>query len=319
MPFFQSKCWTPLICCVFLVLSVESGFSQSPPAPQLAIIQTADTLGKGGYTTTFGLFQFQKGRLKAENQSVEIGNFAEAHDVELEVETFLMPIRFIYGIGDYLDLVLGGTFSTGGVRKIISDYYNTGDSMRDQRVYDQALFDTTIGLKYGIKPDDRDGLPKIAIGGDVQIGFSADNKLNSTDDFLDHTPADSFPFVGVNTYFIGSHRIADLVQGHAGVGIYLSTKSLKTSDSFLLNWQVGGEALLSDDLWLVADFSREFPLAGMTISNLISVGMRYELSNGATFHFGYVSEPGFQFSLSVGRAKDGIIAPRAPGGDDLLF
>ncbi|MDE0042898.1 MAG: hypothetical protein OXT74_12740 [Candidatus Poribacteria bacterium] len=310
---------TLLTCCTVLVLIAESGFGQLPPAPQLALMQTADTLGKGGYTTAFGHFQFQKGRVIAENQSVEIGNFEELHTVELNVQTFLMPIRFTYGIDENLDLILGGTFSTGGVRKTVYDFYETGDPDRDRRVYDQALFDTVVGLKYGIKPDDSDGLPKIAIGGDVQIGYSADNRLSGTGDFLDPTPADGFPFVGVNTYILGALRFGEYVRGHAGVGMFLSSKSFRATDSFLLNWQLGGEVLLTHDLWLVGDFSRELPLAGMTISNQLSVGVRYEISNRASFHFGYVSEPGFQFSLAVGGEKSRMIAPAAPKRDEIQF
>lgn len=311
--------WTLLACCSVLILIAESGFGQLPPAPHLALMQTADTLGKGGYTTAFGHFQFEKGRVKAENQSVEIGNFEELHTVELNVQTFLMPIRFTYGIGENLDLVLGGTFSTGGVRKTVYDFYETGDPDQDRRVYDQAVFDTVVGLKYGIKPDDSDGLPKISIGGDVQIGYSADNRLSGTGDFLDPTPADSFPFVGVNTYILGALRFGEYARGHAGVGMYLSSKSFRATDSFLLNWQLGGEVMLSHDLWLVGDYSRELPIAGMTISNQLAVGVRYEISNRASFHFGYVSEPGFQFSLAVGGEKGSMIAPTAPKQDEIQF
>ena len=310
---------TLLTCCTLLILIAEPGFGQVPPAPQLALMQTADTLGKGGYTTSFGHFQFQKGRVIAEDQDVEIGNFEESHTVEMDVQTFLIPIRFTYGIGENLDLVLGGTFSTGGVRKTVYDFYETGDPERDRRVYDQALFDTVVGLKYGIKPDDSDGLPKLSIGGDVQVGYSADDRLSGAGDFLDPTPADSFPFVGVNTYILGALSFGEFARGHAGVGMFLSSKSFRATDSFILNWQLGGEVLLTHDLWLVGDFSRELPLAGMTISNQLSVGVRYEISNRASFHFGYVSEPGFQFSLAVGGEKGSMIAPAAPQEDELRF
>lgn len=320
MRFFRSMHrWTLVGCCMLLIPVVESALGQLPPAPHLALMQTADTLGKGGYSTSFGHFQFQKGRVKSEDQSVEIGNFEELHTVEIDVQTYLMPIRFTYGIGENLDFILGGTLSTGGVRKIVYDFYETGDPDRDRRVYDQALFDTVIGLKYGIKPDDTDGLPKISIGGDVQIGYSADNRLSGTGDFLDSTPADSFPFVGVNTYILGALRLGEYARAHGGVGMYLSSKSFKATDSFLLNWQLGGEVLLTHSLWLVGDFTRELPLAGITISNLLSVGLRYEISNRASFHFGYISEPGFQFSLAVGGEKDNLIAPTAPKQDEIQF
>ena len=77
--------WTSLTCCTLLILIAPSAFGQVPPAPQLALMQTADTLGKGGYTTSVGHFQFQKGRVTAEDQAVEIGNFEELHTVEMNV------------------------------------------------------------------------------------------------------------------------------------------------------------------------------------------------------------------------------------------
>ena len=121
-----------------------------------------------------------------------------------------------------------------------------------------------IGLKYNIKPERNDNFPSISVGGDTQFGFTADDRLNSDDEFLDHSPADGFPFVGVNTYLVGTQRFGSLFKVHAGVGVFLTSKSLKTTDFFTLNWQVGGEVAVSDNLWLVADFSRELPYAGDT-------------------------------------------------------
>ena len=83
---------------------------------------------------------------------------------------------------------------------------------------------------------------------------------------------------------------------------------------------LGGELAFSENLWLVGDFSRELPLSGVTISNLLSIGFRYELSETAAFHVGFVDTPGFQFYLTSGGEKEGVIAPQAPEmGDDLLF
>ena len=45
---------------------------------------------------------------------------------------------------------------------------------------------------------------------DVQFGFTADDRLNSDNEFLDHSPADGFPFMGVNTYLVGTQRFGDL-------------------------------------------------------------------------------------------------------------
>ena len=322
---------------IFLVLSVfgmgiiPSAFGGAPPAPQLGVMQTAETLGKGGYMTTFGLFQFEKKGLDnlPEQQRVTIGNFDELHLVEFQIETFLIPARLTYGIGDRLDLILGATFSTGGVQKIIPDFYRVGDetqedipldAKKDRRVYEQSLFDTVVGLKYNIKPDVHDGLPSVSVGGEMQLGFTADNQLNSDEEFIDHSPADSFPFVGIKTYLVGTQHFGQLIKAHAGLGSYLSSKSLRTTDSFQLIWQLGGEIAFSERLWIVGDFSRELPLSGVTISNLISLGFRYEISETAAFHVGYVSTPGFQFNLTIGGEKERAVAPQTPGGGgDLLF
>ena len=318
-----------LIISTVIVGAITPTIGQAS-APQLGVMQTAETLGKGGYTTNFGLFQFEKERRMPDNrQRVVIGNFEEFHLVELEIETFLAPIRFTYGLSDKLDLTLGGTFSTGGVRKIIPDYYRISDTDKDalpldpaadRRVYNQALFDTVIGIKYNIKPEVYDGLPSLSVGGDVQIGYTADNRLNTDNEFLDRTPHDSFPFVGIDTYLVATHKFNDYLKAHGAVGAYLSSKSLKTTDSFTLIWQMGGELAFSENLWMTGDFSRALPLSGVTITNLLSIGLRYQLSNSSAFYVGFVSEPGFQFYLTVGGKKEAIVAPETPEtGDDLLF
>ena len=285
--------------------------AQLPAISHLSTIQTAEPMGKGGYSTSFGILQYSKVDLLPDlKQKVDIGGFEESHRVTLEIETFLVPVRFTYGLSDELDLLLGGTFSTGGagVRKVIHDFYNTATETADdpnvnRRVYDQPLFDGVIGLKYNIKPDRNDNLPSISIGGDAQFGFTADDRLNSDNEFLDHSPADGFPFLGINTYLVGSQRIGSLFKVHAGVGIFLTSKALKTTDFFTLNWQVGGEIAVSDNMWLVADFSRELPYAGVHVTNLIGFAFRYEISNTLAFQLGFNSQPGFLFNLTFGGEK----------------
>ena len=303
---------------------------QSPPVTQLGVMQTADTLGKGGYTTSFGMFQVDRKQLDVtpeQPQRVIIGNFEGLHNVEFEINTFLIPARLTYGIGERLDLLLGATFSTGGTRKIVPDFYRIGDTYdaeqsldptQDRRVYEQSVFDFVVGLKHNIKPDVQDGLPSISIGGDVQIGFTADDQLNSDKEFADPSPADSFPFTGISTYLVGTQRFGQFMRVHAGIGSHLSSKSLKTTDSFQLLWQLGVEFAFSDNFWLVSDFSRRRNLSGITINDLISVGFRYKLSETAAFNIGYVTEPGFQFYLTVGGANENVL-PTEESGDDLLF
>ncbi len=304
------------ICCLILISITTPLFAQLPPVPQLSTIQTAEPMGKGGSTTTFGLFQYAKVDLLPDHsQRVDIGGFEESHRVTLEIETFLIPVRFTYGLSEQLDLVLGGTFSTGGVRKVIHDFYNTdNDELANQRVYEQSLFEGIIGMKYNLKPDRNDNFPSLSIGGDAQFGYTADDRLNSDNEFLDHSPADSFPFVGLNTYLVGTQRFGDFFKVHAGVGAFLTSKALRTTDFFTLNWQVGAEVAVSDNMRLVADFSRELPYAGLNVANLIGLAFRYEVSNTLAFQLGYISRPGFQFNLTFGGES-----ARAVSGENLLF
>ena len=319
-----------LILSAFLAMAGTSLFAQSPPVTQLGVMQTADTLGKGGYTTSVGMFQIDRKKLDVtpkQPQRVVIGNFEGLHNVELEVNTFLIPARLTYGIGERLDLLLGATFSTGGARKIVPDFYRIGDTYdaeesidatQDRRVYEQSIFDLVVGLKHNIKPDQQDGFPGISIGGDVQVGFTADDQLNTDKEFVDASPADSFPFMGINTYLVGTQRFGQFMRVHAGVGSYLSSKSLKSSDSFQLIWQLGAEFAFSNNFWLVTDFSRRRAFSGIAINDLISIGFRYKLSDTVAFNIGYVTEPGFQFYLTVGGGKGGTVVPEGDG-DDLLF
>ena len=308
------------LCTVFLISIALPVSAQLPKVSQLNTIQTAEPLGKGGSSTTFGLLQYAKVDLLPDlSQRVDIGGFEESHRVTFEIETFLVPVRFAYGLNDELDLLLGGTFSTGGVRKIVHDFYNTAvenntDPNVNRRVYEQPLFDGIIGLKYNIKPDRNDNLPSISVGGDVQFGFTADDRLNSDNEFLDHSPADGFPFMGVNTYLVGTQRFGDLFKVHAGVGVFLTSKALKTTDFFTLNWQVGTEVAVSDNMWFVADFSRELPYAGVHVTNLIGLTLRYEISNTLAFQLGFNSRPGFLFNLTFGGEET-----QALEGENLLF
>lgn len=309
-----------IMCASLLIGTVSPLSAQLPAVSHLNTIQTAEPIGKGGSSTTFGFLQYSKVDLLPDlSQKVDIGGFEELHRVTLEIETFLVPVRFAYGLSDELDLILGGTFSTGGVRKVVHDFYsnnaeNDADPNANRRIYDQPLFEGVIGLKYNVKPQRNDNLPSFSVGGDAQFGFTADDRLNSDNEFLDHSPADGFPFMGVNTYLVGTQRLGSLFKLHAGVGVFLTSKSLKTTDFFTLNWQVGTEIAISDNMWLVADFSRELPYAGVHVTNLIGLTFRYEISNTLAFQLGFNSRPGFQFNLTFGGE-----ASQALEGENLLF
>ena len=306
----HTQAFIRVIITLFLFIGIATPlWAQLPAISHLSTIQTAEPMGKGGSSTTFGILQYSKVDLLPDlSQKVDIGGFEESHRVTFQIETFLVPVRFNYGLSDELDLVLGGTLSTGGVRKVVHDFYNTATETSaepniNRRVYDQPLFDGVIGLKYNIKPDRNDNLPSISLGGDAQFGFTADDRLNSDNEFLDHSPADGFPFLGINTYLVGTQRLGSLFKLHAGVGIFLTSKALKTTDFFTLNWQVGSEVAVSDNMWLVADFSRELPYAGVHVTNLIGFAFRYEISNTLAFQLGFNSQPGFLFNLTFGGEK----------------
>lgn len=291
-------------------------FAQSVSVSQLTTIPTAEPIGKGGSATYLGMFQHPKVDLLPEHsQNVVIGGFEESHRVTLEIETYLIPVRFTYGLSDHLDLRLGATPSTGGVHKVVEDYYNTGDPDTNfKRIYEQPLYDGLIGLKYNIRPERNDGFPSISIGGDVYSGFTADDRLNSDNEFLDHTPIDGYPFIGLNTYFVGSQKIGRYFKAHAGAGILISSKLLKTTDLFTYNWMVGGEISMSDTMWFAVDFSRELHYSGVTLTNIFGLAFRYEVSPTLAFQIGLNNLPGFQFSLMFGGSK-----AQETGGGELLF
>ena len=309
-----------MICGLLFISMASPLAAQLPAVPHLSTIQTAEPVGKGGSSTSFGLLQYAEDTVGSEHrQNVNIGGFDELHRVSLQVETFLVPVRFNYGLTDALDLVLGGTFSTSGAQKIVYDFYSVAEETdinptADRRVYDQPLFEGVIGLKYNIKPDRNDNLPSISMGGDAQVGFTADDQLNTENQFLDYSPADGFPFFGINTYMVGTQRFGSLFKVHAGVGVFLTSKSLKTTDFFRFNWQLGGEVAIADNMRLTGDFSRELAYAGMHLKNLFGLAFRYEVSDTLAFQLGFNSRPGFQFNLTFGGEKAQTL-----GGENLLF
>ena len=236
----------------------------------------------------------------------------------MKLKTFILPIRFTYGLSDKLDLQLGTTLSVGNVHKVVDDFYNTENpDISSDRVYDQPLYEGLFGLKYNVIPARNDGFPSISIGGNFHSGFTADDRLNSNDEFLDHDPIDGFPFVGVNAYFVGTQRVETFLRFHAGGGVSLSSKSLRTTDSFKFNWQVGGEIALADNMWFAVDFSRELLYSGISLSNIFGIAFRYEASSTLAMQLGLNlrdSRPGFQFNLLLGGEKAQEVE-----GNKLLF
>ncbi|HIE26581.1 TPA: hypothetical protein EYP66_04780 [Candidatus Poribacteria bacterium] len=317
-----------IVSVVFFItiFSTSDAFSQSHSTIHLGIMPTAETLGKGGYSTSIGMFKYEE--LEPNDpvrnpiiQEVVIGNFfAEKHKVEYHADAELLPVKLTFGVSEYVDFYLGGTYSVGDSYKTIADYYETGDDR--ERVYSQFLFDGTVGLKYNIKPELGDGLPALSIGGEIQTGYTSDDRTSERN-FIDETPADSFPFVGMGTYLVGSQNL-QLVKLHAAVGMFLSSKSPRVTDSFKLSVQGGGELMLAENLALIADFTTARMYSGVNFKSLFSVGFRYNLSERAAFSVSFAtasSKPGFQFNLFVGGEKARPLAPEIPetGREELLF
>lgn len=301
---------------ILSLLPILPVFAQSVPVSQLTTIQTAEPIGKGGSITSFSFFQYTTNRVNPDQrQSVDIGGFEEMRRVSLEINTYLLPIRFTYGLSEQLDLNLGATVSIGDVHKVVHNFYDTEDiELVSDRVYDQPVYDGMIGLKYNLKPERNDGFPSISVGGDFYSGFSADDRLNSDKEFLDQSPIDGYPYVGLNAYCVGTQKLRKYFKVHAGVGIYLSSKSLRTTDSFSLNWQLGGEIAISDNMWLAADYANVIHHAGIHISNIAGLAFRYETSNSLAFQIGLNNQPGFHFSLTLGGEKAQEVE-----GNKLLF
>ena len=240
-------------------------------------------------------------------QSVFIGGFERQAYTSLEIETFFIPVRFTYGLSTQVDLLLGATLSVGNVHKVVDDFYDTDDlDVNPNRVYDQPLYEGIIGLKYNLKPEKNDGLPSLSIGAEFSSGFTADDRLNTKGEFLDPDPIDGYPFAGVNTYFVATQRVGSFIKLHGGAGVLLSTKSVRTTDSFGFSYFGGGEIAIADNMWFAADYSREQLYSGVSLSNIMGLAFRYEVTSTLAFQIGINNLPGFQFNLTLGgeRSKE---------------
>jgi hypothetical protein len=82
------------------------------PAVNLNLIPTAETLGKGGYSLSVGMFPYDIKKKAIEPMHIDIGGFfKEKHDVNLQSDIWLIPSRITYGISERLDFTFGGTYS----------------------------------------------------------------------------------------------------------------------------------------------------------------------------------------------------------------
>ena len=88
------------------------------------LIPTAETLGKGGYSFTSGMYPYSVKKATIQPMNIDIGGFfKEIHNVKVKSDIWLIPTRIAYGISDRLDFTFGGTYSAGDTEKTITDYY----------------------------------------------------------------------------------------------------------------------------------------------------------------------------------------------------
>jgi len=282
--------------------------ARGAPPVNLNLIPTAETLGKGGYSLSVGMFPYDLTKASTEPKLINIGGFfKEPHDVKFETDIWLVPSRITFGISDNFDLTFGGTYSAGDTEKTINDYYETGDESK-KRVYSQVVLEGILGMKYHIQQSSLK-MPALAVGGEFQMGYTTD------DEFVDDTLEDSFPFVAMQIYMSGSYDF-EAASLHGGLGMYLSSKSIQSDRRFDVPIQVGAEVPF-DGFAAVVDIALFNAFSGIGLENIVSAGLRYNISSRVTLNASVASAGGFLVRLTVGGQKAQVSAP--PSSAPTLF
>jgi len=273
------------------------------PAVDMNLIPTAETLGKGGYSFSVGMLPYNEAGETHTNMEVDVGGFfRERHDVKLKSDIWLVPSRITYGISERLDFTFGGTYSRGDTTKTITDYYEIGDEAKE-RVYSQPVFDGVLGMKYNIQKATTK-LPAMSVCGEVQMGYTVD------DEFVDKTIGDGFPFVAMQIYMLASYDF-QIANVHGGLGMSISSKSVQAGKRFDLPVQLGAE-IPFDGFAAVVDVALFKAFSGIGMTNIISGGVRYDISSRATLNVSAVSLGGLMVRLTVGGMKPEAVAPSQP-------
>ncbi|MGQ9610586.1 MAG: hypothetical protein ACUVWN_14900 [bacterium] len=298
-----------IIILILVLISSSSGDLEARGMfpVNLNMISTAETLGKGGYNFSTGMFQYSIDTKTVLPMDIDIGGFfKEQHDVKLKSDIWLIPSRISYGITEKLDITFGGTYSAGDTEKSITDYYEIGD--KRERVYPQFVLDGVLGMKYNIQKSGNK-VPAMGFGGEVQMGYTVDDQL------VDETLEDSFPFVGMLLYLVGSYDF-EIINVHGGLGMYLSSKSIQSNKKFDVPVQVGAEVPF-DGFAAVIDLTLFKPFSGIGFETLVSGGIRYDFSPSASFNAGVASVGGFIISLTFGGKKP-VISTSPPSAPSLF-
>jgi hypothetical protein len=289
---------TALICS-FASITPDAQARGMDPV-NLNLIPTAETLGKGGYSFTTGMYPYSIDKKTTQPMSIDIGGFfKETHEVKLKSDIWLIPVRITYGISDQLDFTFGGTYSMGDTEKSITDYYEIGDKTKE-RVYSQIVMGGMMGMKYNIQKPSVN-MPALAFGGELHAGYTVDDEL------ADETLEDSFPFVAMQVYMSGSYDF-NIVNVHGGLGMFVSSKSIQTNRRFEVPFQLGAE-IPFDGFAAVVDFTAFNAFSGVGLKSIISGGLRYDISSRTTLNASFASVGGFTLSLTVGGEKAETPAP----------
>jgi len=294
----------PLYMIILAVLASYFAYTDSTeargmPAVDLNLVPTAHTLGKGGYSLSVGMLPYSENKDAFESMDVDIGGFfKERHDVSLMSDIWLIPTRITFGLSERFDFTFGGTYSVGDTEKSIADFFETRDDK--VRVYDQTVVGGVLGGKYVIQQAS-ESLPAVAFGGEIQLGFTVD------DGFVDDTPADSFPFVGMQLYLSASYDF-EMISVHGSLGMFLSSESVESNDRFDVPIQVGAE-IPFNGFAAVVDVALFRAFSGVGLDNIIAGGLRYDISSSASLNASIISVGGFMMRLTVGGRKAAITAP----------
>jgi hypothetical protein len=285
-----------IIALVIFLFSLTQIYMPKTEANQanpvnLNLIPCAETLGKGGFSFSTGMYPYSIKETTVDPINIDIGGFfKEPHKVELNSDIWLIPVRITYVISDRLDFTFGGTYSTGNTEKTILDYYEVGDESK-KRVYSQPVLDGVLGMKYKIQ-DVKGNIPALAFGVELQMGYTVD------DGFVDETLENGFPFVASLLYMSGSYSL-NVASIHGGIGMSISSKSVQTNRRFDLPIQIGAEVPFGV-LSAVVDYNGFKSLSGVGLKSVISGGLRYDISQNSALNASVASVGGFTITLTIG-------------------
>ena len=291
---------TLIVIPIFGLIDADSAGARGMAAVNLNLIPTAETLGKGGYSLSVGMFPYNMEKRTVEPMNIDVGGFfKERHDVEIQSDIWLVPSRITYGISEHLDFTFGGTYSAGDTEKSVKDYYESGDDSKI-RVYPQVVLDGILGMKYKIQQAST-RLPDLAVGGEIQMGYTVDDNL------IDETLEDGFPFVAMQLYISTSYDF-EIINVHGGLGMFLSSKSVQSSEKFDVPIQAGVE-IPFDGFAAVIDIALFKAFSGVGLENILSAGLRYDISSRTTINASVASAGGFLIRLTIGGKKPTAAAP----------